>query len=371
MSNPKVLVTGATGRTGAVVVTELLKAGYPVRAMVRADDARAQALARRGVEIAVADMGDPERVAAALAGVRRAYYLPPVDPAMLHGAAVFATAAKDAGLEHVVLLSQWLASPSHPAFATRQHWLADRLFQMIPGIGLTIVRPGFFADLPYLVTLPVAAQLGVFPWLFGEGLDAPPSVDDIGRVAAAALMDPDRHAGRTYRPTGPALLSGADMAASLGRALERKMRLQPMPVGLFLKAARLDGQPIAVLSLMADYIEEQRRGTFALGAPTDHVRAVTGRAPESFEAVARRRAAQPQNRRTLANFMRQLVEVLAAPVVPAPPIARYRAGLRMPRPAQPQFASESPTWRAERGLRDAGSEPRPAGRMSAIAAGSL
>jgi nucleoside-diphosphate-sugar epimerase len=36
MSLPKILVTGATGKTGAVVASELLRAGYPVRAMVRA-----------------------------------------------------------------------------------------------------------------------------------------------------------------------------------------------------------------------------------------------------------------------------------------------------------------------------------------------
>src|SRR5262249_36563118 len=54
MSRPKILVTGATGRTGAVVVSELLNAGYPVRAMVRREDERSGALRARGVEIAVA-----------------------------------------------------------------------------------------------------------------------------------------------------------------------------------------------------------------------------------------------------------------------------------------------------------------------------
>ena len=66
MSKPTILVRGATGRTGAVVVAELLKAGYSVRALVRTADARSQALRARGVEIAIADMSDPESVAAAL-----------------------------------------------------------------------------------------------------------------------------------------------------------------------------------------------------------------------------------------------------------------------------------------------------------------
>src|SRR5262249_3768484 len=152
MNRPKILVTGATGRTGAAVVSELLKAGYPVRALVRREDVRAAALRAKGVDIAVAEMTDMERVSTAMRGVQRAYWLPPYDPAMLTGATVFATAAREAGLEAIVSLSQWLASPAHPAFLTRQHWLADRLFALIPGVALTTVNPGPFAHTPVLST---------------------------------------------------------------------------------------------------------------------------------------------------------------------------------------------------------------------------
>ena len=68
MNRPKILVTGATGRTGAAVVSELLKGGYPVRAMVRREDARAAALRAKGVDIAVAEITDMERVFAAMRG---------------------------------------------------------------------------------------------------------------------------------------------------------------------------------------------------------------------------------------------------------------------------------------------------------------
>src|SRR6185437_3268343 len=40
MLKPRILVTGATGKTGSVVVAELLKAGYPVRALVHQEDGR-------------------------------------------------------------------------------------------------------------------------------------------------------------------------------------------------------------------------------------------------------------------------------------------------------------------------------------------
>ena len=40
MSQPKILVTGATGKTGGAVVAQLLEKGYPVRAIVRSQDKR-------------------------------------------------------------------------------------------------------------------------------------------------------------------------------------------------------------------------------------------------------------------------------------------------------------------------------------------
>ena len=115
MIKPRIIVTGATGKTGNVVVTELLKAGYPVRAMVRREDDRSARLKAQGAEIAVADMSDVERVADALKNVQRAYYCPPFDPHMIQGAVAFAVAAKEARLEHIVGMTQWLASPSHPS----------------------------------------------------------------------------------------------------------------------------------------------------------------------------------------------------------------------------------------------------------------
>jgi len=350
MIRPKVLVTGATGRTGSAVVSELLAAGYPVRVFVRRDDGRSAALRAQGAEIAFGEMTDFAAVCTAMQGVQRAYWLPPYDPAMLTGAVVFATAARQARLESVVVLTQWLASPSHPAPLTRQHWLADQLFEMIPEIAVTTVNPGFFADSPYLATLDLVAHLGILPWMFGDAWTAPPSVDDIGRVVAAALMDPARHAGRTYRPTGPQLLSGQDIARILGRVFERNVRLVPTPMRIFLKAAYLDGNPLMLLASMAHYLEEHRRGTFTLGAPNDHVQVVTGRAAESFETVARRLASHPSKRRSTANTLREFARFMSIPLVPLPSLSRYMRGLRIATPRRPEYTNESPVWQREHGV---------------------
>ena len=351
MTKPRILVTGATGETGSVAVTELLKAGYPVRGLVRREDGRSAGLRALGAEIAVADMSDVERVADALKDVQRAYYCPPFDPYMIQGAVAFAVAAKEARLEHIVGMTQWLASPSHPSLMTRQHWLVDRLFSMTPGVAHTIVRPGIFAD-AYLATIGSALQLGIFPWMSGNSRNAPPSNEDIARVAVAALMDPARHAGKSYRPTGPELLGAEDMAKAIGRAVGRSVRFVPTPTWLFMKAARMGGYPIDLFSGIRYYIDDHERGAFELGAPTTDVLDVTGRPAEDFETIARRYAALPQNRRTFGNWVRELAQFMAAPLTPGFKFDRYDRELRRPFPFEPRSAPESKVWRREHGITD-------------------
>ena len=344
-------MTGATGKTGSVVVAELLKAGYPVRARVHREDGRSTQLKAQGAEIAVADLSDVERIADALKEVQRAYYCPPYDPSMIQGAIAFAVAAKEARLEHVVGLSQWLASPSHPSLTTRQSWLIDRLFSMTPGVAHTIVNPGFFADV-YLVTIGLAAHLGMFPWMYGQSRNAPPSNENIARVAVAILMDPARHAGKSYRPTGPKLLGAAGMATAIGRAVGRSVRVVPTPTWLFLKTARMGGMSIDLMSNVRYYIDDHKRGAFELGAPTTDVLDGTGRPPEDFETIARRYAALLRNRRTLGNWLRQFAQFVIAPLSPGFNFDHYDRELRRPFPSEPQFASESKVWQREHGIID-------------------
>ncbi|HEX4166353.1 MAG TPA: NmrA family NAD(P)-binding protein [Bryobacteraceae bacterium] len=352
MIKPRIVVTGATGKTGSVVVTELLKVGYPVRAMVHREDGRSARLKAQGAEIAVVDMSDVERVADALKDVQRTYYCPPIDPYMIQGALAFAIAAKEARLEHIVGLSQWLASPSHPSLMTRQHWLVDRLFSMTPGVAHTIVNPGFFAD-DYMVTIGLSANLGLLPWIFGNSRNAPPSNEDIARVAVATLMDPARHTGKSYRPTGPELLGAEDMANAIGRAVGRSVKAVPTPTWLFMKAARMSGYPIDVFSGLRYYIDDHKRGAFELGAPTTDVLDVTGHPAEDFETIARRYAAPHRNQRTLGNWLREFVQFMLGPLSPGFDLERYDRELRRPFPSVTQFATDSKIWRREHAIANA------------------
>lgn len=304
-----------------------------------------------GAEVVLAEMSDVERIFDALDNVQRAYYCPPYAPYAIQGAVAFAIAAKEARLEHIVGISQWLASPSHPSLMTRQNWLIDHLFAMTPGVGHTIINPGFFAD-AYLAPIGLAANLGVFPWIYGNSRNAPPSNEDIGRVAATVLMNPERHAGQSYRPTGPELLGAKEMADAIGRAIGRPVKVAPTPTWLFMKTARLAGFPIDLMANLRYYINDHKQGAFALGAPTSDVLDVTGRPAEDFETIARRYAALPYNERTLKNRISRFVQFMMAPFSPGFDFNRYDRELRRPFPSAPRFAGESADWRESHDVRE-------------------
>ena len=216
MSKPKILVTGATGKTGVPTTLGLLAKGFPVRALVRKADFRAERLRDGGAEIVVGSLesyGDLER---AMKGVARAYFCPPLEPGTLRRASLFAAAACEAKLEAVVQLSQWVADAVHPALHAREKWLTNRVLSWMPDVGVITVQPGWFAD-NYFAVIGQAAQFGLLGLPLGQGLNAPPSNEDIARVIVACLANPAPHVGKAYRPTGPRLLSPPEIAEAIGQ----------------------------------------------------------------------------------------------------------------------------------------------------------
>jgi len=347
MTNPKILVTGATGRTGSAVVTQLLAKGWPVRAAVRVRDARSDRLQSRGAEVVVTDIFDPGQLTDAMRGVQRAYYCPPYHPFVIQSAVAFADAARETGLEQIVGLSQWLAGPNHPALMSRQHWLIDRMFAALPSMAHTVVNPGFFADSPYMEMMPFAAHLGVFPLpVAGESRDAPPSVDDIARVAVAALLDPARHAGKSYRPTGPKLLSVVEMTAVIGHVVGHKVRHVRTPLWMFYKAAKAQGMEPILLSGLRHYFQDHERGAFAVGAPKDTVRELTGRDAEDFETIARRHAALPESRQSFGARLAAFARFMAVPILPGIDPVTYERAQEQPMPPTPHLALDDADWTA-------------------------
>jgi uncharacterized protein YbjT (DUF2867 family) len=129
-----ILVTGAAGRVGAVgrTVTELLlKQGKTVRAMVRNEDERAQALRDMGAEVVVGDLLDLDSLRRVIAGCETMYFGMSVSDAYLAATVNAAAVAKHHGVKAFINMSQMTlaqmsitettVSPQH-----KLHWLSEQ-----------------------------------------------------------------------------------------------------------------------------------------------------------------------------------------------------------------------------------------------------
>src|SRR5919106_4960637 len=155
MANP-ILVTGAAGRVGGVgrtVAELLLKQGKSVRAMVRIEDQRAQALRDLGAEVVIGDLLDLESMHKVIAGCETMYFGMSVSDTYLAATVNAAAVAKHHGVKAFINMSQMTLSQMSITETTESpqhklHWLAE---QALNGSGLPVVhlRPtvlleGFF-----------------------------------------------------------------------------------------------------------------------------------------------------------------------------------------------------------------------------------
>ncbi|MEM9217260.1 MAG: NmrA family NAD(P)-binding protein [Cyanobacteria bacterium P01_F01_bin.150] len=344
---PRILVTSAVGHTGSIVVKQLLAQGFQVRAFVRRQDFRSEKLKQLGAEIFVGDLFDLRDLRKALIDVQRAYYCFPFAPNLLHGSMLFALAAEEAKLEVMVALTAWNPHPTHPSIHQREHWLANNIHQWMPTVEVVHINPGMFA-FTYFFGLPQVVHLGQLMLPFGNGLNAPPSNEDIAAIAIGVLAQPDNHLDKVYRPTGPKLISGYDVAEIMERILNRPVKYQPVSIPMFIKAANALGFSNFEMAQIRHYAQEVQHGTYAIGAPTDHVEQVCDRPPEDFETTARRYIQNPAlvfPKLRIGNRWYALQLLVKTILARVPDLDCWESERGYPLLSDPALAHESDEWR--------------------------
>src|SRR5580692_9941915 len=216
MINGKVLVTGATGDTGRATVDELLARSHQVRALAHGQDERSKKLQDRGVEVVYGDLLDFVQVRAALDGVNRAYFVYPIRQGILQATAYFAQAAKEAGVDGIVNMSQKSAREDAKSHAATDHWLSERIFDW-SGLGVAHIRPTYFAE--WLIYVAPMIKAGLLHVPFGAGKHAPIAAKDQARVIVGILEDPAPHNGKVYPLFGPVEFTYRETAQVLSRVL--------------------------------------------------------------------------------------------------------------------------------------------------------
>jgi NAD(P)H dehydrogenase (quinone) len=276
MSERKILVTGATGATGKETVRLLLESGQTVRALVRHEDDRAEALRKSGAEVVLGDLRDFESVRASLEGIRSAYFVFPIEPGILQGTAYFAQAAKEAGVEAIVNMSQATARRVAKSHAAQDHWIAERVFDW-SGVPVTHLRPTFFAE--WVLYWAGFIKAGLLPLPFGTGRHAPIAAEDQARVIARILIAPEAHQGKTYPLFGAKEVTFPEIAEEAGRVLGKPVRYQYTDVPSLKKLAKEHGKEFGDFfwQHLTEIAIDHENGVFA--GTNDLVEKIGGRPP--------------------------------------------------------------------------------------------
>ena len=221
MSQGTVLVTAATGNTGGATVEELLARRRRVRALAHREDARSKRLQELGAEVVFGDFLDLDAIRAAVQGVQRAYFCYPIRPGIIQATAYFAQAAKEAGIDGVVNMSQISAREDAKSHAMCDHWLAERVFDW-SGLTVAHLRPTLFAE--SLLVLAPMIRAGLLHVPFGPGRHAPIAAEDQARVIVGILEDPASHRGKIYPLYGPVEFTHKEIAQVLSRVLGKDVQ---------------------------------------------------------------------------------------------------------------------------------------------------
>jgi uncharacterized protein YbjT (DUF2867 family) len=276
-----ILVTTA-GNVGAEAVRLLAARGAPVRVLVRDPD-KAKALAAAGAEIAVGDLDVPATLDAALTDVTAVILVSPAVPAQELN--VVASAAR-AGVGHVVKATSKASADSPIARRRGQAEIEAGL--AASGLPHTLLRSNAYMQ-NVLALAPAIAVTNGFGSAAGKGRTGMVDTSDVAAVAAEIAASPSRHAGKTYRLSGPELISNYDVAAVLSELLGRTVTYTELSFDENKEAMIRAGVPAPVAEMNAQAFSLSAKGDAEW--LSDDVPSILGRPARSFRQFAADHAA--------------------------------------------------------------------------------
>ena len=296
MATP-ILVTGAAGRVGNIggLVTErLLAKGEAVRALVRTEDQRAQALRDLGAEVVVGDLLDLDAMHRAIAGCEAMYFGMSVSDAYLAATVNVAAVAKHHRVKAFINMSQMTmaqmsvtqttSSPQH-----KLQWLSEQALNW-SGLPVVHVRPTVFLEGFFLTFTPDSVRRSNQIRLpFGEGKTSPVAAEDVARVVTVLLTNPQPHIGKVYHLTGPQSENMRFFAGEYSKALGRTITFQDIAVEPWRDTLLKRGLPAHLVHHLATMADMHRAGRF--DRVSDDVLTLTNQRPQSVQEFVRGNAA--------------------------------------------------------------------------------
>jgi uncharacterized protein YbjT (DUF2867 family) len=276
MTSKNILVAGARGMIGSALIPELLGRGATVTAMTRS-----ATWSMPGTATSVADLDDPRSIRASLEGIDIVFLNSPSTADAAHRQITFAHLARQAGVEKLVLLSQYAADQASPVRFLRWHADVEGTVRTLD-INYTILRPNLFMQSFFAFASSIAQ--GVLAAPIG---DAPVSAIDVRDIAASAavVLTQGGHEARTYTLTGPRAITHAQVAGAIAQATGRSVTFQQIEPAHF--ADSLSGLLPAWLldGLIEDYAHYARDEASEVHGSVRDLTGVQARDIEDFARV--------------------------------------------------------------------------------------
>ncbi|MDQ8704430.1 SDR family oxidoreductase [Streptomyces sp. LHD-70] len=257
-----IVVTGATGQLGRLVVEQLLDARVPagrIAAVVRDKD-KAAGLAERGIELRIADYSAPETLAGAFGAGDRVLLISgsEVGRRVAQHQAVI-DAAKAAGVA-LLAYTGILGGPEADFRLADEHKATERAI-LDSGLPYAFLRNGWYHE-NHTANLAPVVEHGAVLANAGEGRIASAARADYA-AAAVAVLTGEGHEDRTYELSGDEAWSFAEYAAEVGRQTGKEIAYRNVPAEQHLAVLTGAGVPGPMAEILVDVDAAVERGRLA------------------------------------------------------------------------------------------------------------
>lgn len=279
-NSEKVIVTGASGKLGRLVVQRLLEKGNSNIIATTRTPEKLEEFRSRGVDIRLADFKDPSTLAAAFEGGTRLLLISTSDVGSRipqHEAAI--DAAKAVGVQHVIYTS-WPEPQKSVAVVSPDHAATEALL-LKSGLKYTFLGNYSYSEI-LMFSLPKALERGTLYGSAGEGRAAYVTRQDCANAAAGVLENGTPYENKRYGISGPEAYSRADIARLASEITGKALSYVDLPAEDFKKSLVDGGMPDGFAQLFLSFELAIKAGE--LEATTQDVEQTSGQKPVSLRS---------------------------------------------------------------------------------------